>query len=428
MYGGRLSVVKTIEEFTNMYTKLNTIKSYRSGVFSFLDYCYGKVRQGNKATEQEKRRYDELNQQYFSEGRDYLNDLIGFVSSMSGTTPPSTIQLKLNVAKEWHRFNGIEMTQSELRTLKHKVPKAKGAWTNEKTMTKEILKTILSHTDTKSSALILTLSSSGLRIGELLQIKLSDVSLDANPPSINVRGEYTKTSERRTVFISKEAREAVCEWLKVRDEYLKASKNRNLGLIKKGNAKPKKTDDDRLFPFSDGTVRELWGNALRKSGYFERDVSTSRLTYRVHSLRKYFRSQLALGSPVDVAESLLGHSSYLSSCYRRYTAEQMGAFYLKGEHYLTVFGSGDLEEIQESLRDTQMAMNGYKQTVDGYKQDIEKKDEMIISLVEDVSDLKKKLADVDELKTVLAGLLEMYINISPPDKKTLSEMAKKLKN
>ena len=412
--------MKTIEDFTNMYSKPNTVRSYRSGVFSFLDYCYGKVRQGNKATEREKKRYEELNQQYFSKKRDYLNDLIGFVSSMNGTTPPSTIQLKMNVVKEWHRFNGIEMSQSELRTLKHKTPKAKGGWTNEKDITKEILKTLLSHTDTKSSALILTLSSSGMRIGESLQIKLGDISLDADPPSINIRGEYTKTSERRTVFISKETKGAICEWLKVRDEYLRASQKRNAGLIKKGNAKPKKTDDDRLFPFSDGTVRELWGNALRKSGFFERDVSTNRLTLRVHALRKYFRSQLALGCPVDVVEALMGHSSYLSSCYRRYTGKQMGEFYLKGEHYLTIFGSGDLEEIQESLRDTKMAMAGYKTS-------LEKKDEVIGFLIEEVEKMKRTISDVEELKTILAGLLGLLIKISPLDAETLSKMIEELK-
>jgi integrase/recombinase XerD len=159
---------------------------------------------------------------YFSGDRDYFEDLIGFITKLNGK-PPSTIKLKVYAVKEWLSHNDIEFTQKQLKTLRHKIPKAKGAWTVESEFDTEVLKKILAHLDEKGTALLLTLASSGMRIGEALNIKLEDMDLSAEPPEIIVRGEYTKSSETRVVFISKEAKAAVEEWLNVRDNYLKSS-------------------------------------------------------------------------------------------------------------------------------------------------------------------------------------------------------------
>ena len=200
------------------------------------------------------------------------------------------------------------------------------------------------HTDVKGKALILTLASSGMRIGECLQVKLSDVDLSDNPARIVVRGEITKTGDTRTVFISREAKEALKEWLKVREAYLKSAANRNKGL---GNSKP--VEDDRLFPFSYNTANEMWENALRKAGLLDRDSSTGWNRYRIHGLRKFFRSQLALACPVEIVEALMGHEGYLTEAYRRYTLKQMAEYYRKAEHLVTVQMPKEIAEIESEF-------------------------------------------------------------------------------
>jgi hypothetical protein len=87
------------------------------------------------------------------------------------------------------------------------------------------------------------------------------------------------------VFISEEAKTAVEDWIKIRDKYIKSAINRNLGLIEKAQARPKKQEDNRLFPFSDAVVRELWSNILTKAELYEKDDSTQRLKFGVHGLR-----------------------------------------------------------------------------------------------------------------------------------------------
>lgn len=392
---------KSIKSFIGMYPKSNTKRNYRSAIYDFLDFFNGgRVRAGKQISEDEKPKYEELCQRYFSEKRDYIGDLIAFAGGMNGKAP-ATINLKMAVVREWFEYNGVELTQREIKTLRHKLPSAKGSWTVERDFDKELLKKVIAHTDEKGTTLILTLASSGMRIGEALHIKLNDVDLSQEPPAIIVRGEYTKGSGTRVVFISKEAKAAVEEWLKVRESYILSSLNRNKGLVEKAEAKPKKESDDRLFPFSYAVVRELWGRALKKAGLFEKDNATGRLQYRVHGLRKFFRSQLALSCPVDIVEAILGHEGYLTGAYRRYTQKQMGEFYLKAEHYVTIRGSGNIQEIQDRMQDAEM-------TIEGYKSIITKQAEEMARLREEVGGTDQELQtlknDIEKLQPLITSM------------------------
>lgn len=199
-------------------------------------------------------------------------------------------------------------------------------------------------------ALVLVLASSGMRVGEALQIKLDDLQLENDPPKIKIRAEYTKTGERRTVFISREAKEALEEWLKVRDDYLKSALNKNRGLQKVGSGK-KSIDDNRVFPFDIRVVEFSWQNLLKKAGLLKKDEATNVTRIRIHGLRKFFRSNLPPIVPVDIVEALMGHSGYLTECYRRYTEKQLGEYYKKGEHLVTIQMPKEIAEIESEFRD-----------------------------------------------------------------------------
>ena len=186
--------------------------------------------------------------------------------------------------------------------------------------------------------------------GEVLQVTLDDVKLDTKPASITIRGENTKTGHLRFTFISSEAVQAVNEWLKIRDEYLKSSQNKNVGFVTSGKAKPKSSDDNRLFPFSDQNAGQMWDGALRKAGFLSRDKTTNRKQLHYHMFRKFFISQLALIVSKEIPEVLAGHSGYLTGAYRRYTKKQLAEQYLKGEHLLTITTPKELVEIQSEFK------------------------------------------------------------------------------
>ncbi len=390
---------KTIESFLDLYPKNNTKKVYRAAVYDFLDHLYGRVRAGSRVTADEKTKYEELCARYFAEERDRLNDLVRYIAAKNGT-PPASIRGMLTGLKEWLSFNEVDFSPRELKTLRHKMPRAKGSWTVESEFDLEVLRKIIVHMDEKGVAMVLTLASSGIRIGEALNVKLRDLNLSKEPPEIIIRGDMAKGYDTRVTFMSKEAKAAVEAWLHVRDAYIMSALNRNRGLIENGEARPKRRDDDRLFPFSEAVVREFWINALKKAGLATKDTSTNRLQYRVHGLRKFFRSQLALGCPRDIVEELMGHEGYLTDAYRRFTRKQMGEYYLKAEHHVTILGSGDIEELSDRLRDTSAAVKGYKDIINEQALDIAKLNEQIELQQREITglkDLEKERGNVDTI-------------------------------
>jgi integrase len=361
-----------IEEFLKMYSAEATRRTYRTAIFDFLDHVYGRIRKGKRVRKEEMEKYEEAAENYFSEPRDFFKDFLSFVSSVDEA--PTGARAKINGVKEFLIFNGIEFTQKQLRQIRGKMPKGKTARTAEKDIDHEVLRKVLMHTDVKGKALILTLASSGMRIGECLQVKLSDVDLSKEPARIVVRGEHTKSGDTRTVFVSKEAKQALKEWLKVRSSYLRSAANRNKGL---GGSK--QVEDERLFPFSYNTANEIWENALKKAGLLEKDASTGWNRYRIHGLRKFFRSQLALACPVEIVEALMGHEGYLTEAYRRYTINQMAEYYKKAEHLVTIQIPREIAEIGSEFR-----------------QELDKNRKLIEDLIIENREFRRKNAELEE--------------------------------
>ncbi|MFB0544874.1 MAG: tyrosine-type recombinase/integrase, partial [Asgard group archaeon] len=218
------------------------------------------------------------------------------------------------------------------------------------------LKRILSHIPILGKALYLTLVSSGMRIGETLQLELDDINLESDPVEITIRGEYTKSGNWRYAFISKEAKGFLIEWLKERDDYLKTA-------VKKSTRHKKNTEDNKIFPFEHPTAYSLWNKAVKKAGFFKRDRSTNRHTLHPHVLRKFFRTKMGVVIPVDVVEALIGHEGYLTEVYRRYSKEQLAKFYKEGEYAITIFSEaeqvGELrKEVKEQKENLQRIVNG----------------------------------------------------------------------
>jgi integrase len=387
-----------IEKFLSIYPKKGTVKVYQAGLYAFFDCLYGKVRKGNQVTKEEKKVYEELAERYFDEQRNHFDDLLQFAASLHDVAPLGA-RSKLAGVKEFLGYYDVELTERQRRQLSTKMPKGKTARTAEKDLDTETLRKILTHMDLKSKAVTLTLASSGMRIGELIQVQLSDVDLSATPPEIVVRGEGTKTGDTRIVFVSSEAQEVLQEWLKIREAYLASAQSKNRGLVKNGIGKEKLADDGRLFPFTDVNFRAAWENALRKAELWSRDNSTGRSQLRVHALRKFFRSQLALSCPLDIVEALMGHEGYLTDAYRRFTRKQMGEYYLRAEHHVTVMGSGDIREIQDRLQDTQAAMEGYRSITTKQAEDL-------VDLKRRMEAMEATMMKINEVDEVFSRVLE----------------------
>jgi len=328
-----------IEDFLSLYSKENTRRGYRTSLRHFFDVVYRNERVNDDS------HYETLAERYIQElekkSRKLENDMLLFAAALSKNAP-ITARARIAAVKEFMLRNGYDFSPVLVRDMRREIPKGY-AQTEEEEMDRSTLKKILQHCDIRARALFLVLVSSGMRIGELLQVTLTDIDLNKKPAQIRIRKEYTKTRTARTAFISEEAAEAVQAWLKIRTAHMASAENRNAGLVAHGLSAPKKKNDNRLFPYEYGTIDKVWDAALKKAELFSIDDITGRKTLHIHMLRKFFRTNAATKIPVDLAEALMGHTGYLTGAYRRYTKEQLADFYAKAEPALTVFIADDSE-------------------------------------------------------------------------------------
>ncbi|MEA1923263.1 MAG: tyrosine-type recombinase/integrase [Pseudomonadota bacterium] len=135
--------------------------------------------------------------------------------------------------------------------------------------------------DDRNRALILILLHTGLRIGELLNVKIADIILAERKILLHL-GE--KNFEGRVVFYSNDADHALRQWLSIR-----------------------KPDKEYLFY---GTTRDslsyvqVW---MIMRDYLEK-AALDHKGYSLHSLRHTFATNmLNAGLPLEVLQQLLGH-------------------------------------------------------------------------------------------------------------------------
>jgi len=239
---------------------------------------------------------------------------------------PKTINTYVAAVLSYYRDHGIELDEKVWRAIRKRLLPPSKASTFDKAGTHEDWKKILTHMSLAGRSLFLFLLSTGCRIGEALQLKVSDLDLDADPPRAHIRPEYTKGGfGGRVVFFTYEARDTI-------EEYLKSKFLLNKRMPKKlYNPKlhmyirPRKSYDERVWDFNQSTAQEMLWEALRRAGLDQRDERTKRRLIHVHSTRKFFRSNCGL--PDALVHALMGHEGYLDNSYLRMNPDKAGEEY-----------------------------------------------------------------------------------------------------
>ncbi len=265
-----------------------------------------------------------------------------FLITLNGK-PSKTKAAYTAAVKSFFVDHNVPFDETQWRKLRRRgfMPKRVMAETRDKKPTKTQLKKILNYLDIKGRAMILFLISSGARIGETLKLLEEDFSLEAEPPKAHIRAEHTKGGVgTRTVYFSYEARDAIRDWLNIKD------------TLKKKNGK--KYKDNRVFGWSTSTARDMWNRAIRKANLDEKDKVTLRRVYHIHSLRKFFRTQIGLD--LDTTHALMGHAEYLDSSYVRQDQGEIAEAYREAMPNVSVYQVENpeikgLEQENEELKD-----------------------------------------------------------------------------
>lgn len=163
-------------------------------------------------------------EKYFNEERNCEADVEKFFTEIN-SRPPKTINLLLSAVKTFLIENGVELPQRFWRSIRRRV-KGSRARTIDNIPSNTELKKILLYMPIQWKALYTVLASSGMRIGEALQLKLNDLDLTSQPAKITIRGEYAKSGNPRVTYISDEAKNKFleifeCSWYIAKSTNLK---------------------------------------------------------------------------------------------------------------------------------------------------------------------------------------------------------------
>ena len=170
-----------VSKFLRQYDSENTRRNYKAGLKTFFEVTYPESNED----------LDILSERYLTEDRDHREDILNFKDSLKGRAP-KTIGSKINVIRIFLDENSIDFPKRFFKNLNGKVTEA---ISEEKIPTNQELRKTIEYLPVQGKAIALILSSSGMRIGEVIQIKLNDIELNRDPARIKIRAEYTKTGK-----------------------------------------------------------------------------------------------------------------------------------------------------------------------------------------------------------------------------------------
>lgn len=263
--------------------------------------------------------------------------------------------------------------------------------TQETPITKEMLKEILIHGDAKAKSMFLTCASGGIRIGELIKLKMNDVDTNSRPTKIIVRyygPDTVKTKSSRITFITDEATVALQEWLKQRTSSLDlAVKRTNFPNVEK------KSENNHVFPFKENNARSIWNGLIEKAGYNQKDERTGRYKVHIHGLRNFFNVNFSKHNK-DIAEVLMGHEGYCGGAYSKYTEEELKEEYLQGMNHLLIFetsiNSEELKILQVEFEENKRKLEDANRKIDLISKDLYSNPDLKTMILNTIAEYVKK--------------------------------------
>ena len=317
-----------------------TVKTYKGGVHQFEKFLLEKKRDSLSATV-EKTISGEI------DAYQLLRDFVVF-QDKSGLKP-RTIHIRINAVKSYLRFCGVKIYTED---FKQSVKMPRKITPQEIPLTKEIIQRLLRNVSPKLQTIILVAVSSGMRISEIVQLRIGDFDFNSEPTKIRLRAETTKTRTARDVFITKEAALALKDYLRryhkwdgtkesIRQDKVvfgRTSINRN--SIK--NEKELKT-----VPLiaTKSLLQKSLESAIKNIPELNMKSVDGKRAIHFHAFRKFFRTTVGNVSGRDFAEALMGHQFYLDTYYQL-PEEKKKAMYLDVEPYLTI---SDFENVEKKL-------------------------------------------------------------------------------
>jgi len=290
---------------------LGTKKGYESALVNFADYCVEQYDQSDidevikeilvlKDLEREQAVYDVLQ---------------GWVNwNKASNRGSATIKSYFSRVRTYFHYKGIKITDQE---SKENIVFPRLVKEELHGLSLDEIKLVLDNANPVKKALYLTLLSSGMRIGEALQLRKRDIDTSQERIKLRIQAGYSKTSTGRTTFVSKEASGFLLTKLRGLDDG-------DLVFGKHENIQFAVTNEIQIFQ-----------HACNRAGLDTKYQSNKRRMITLHSFRAYFITKVSRKDP-NFAKRLAGQKGYLLE-YDRMNDKEKLDLYLQIEPSLFVY-------------------------------------------------------------------------------------------
>lgn len=276
---------------------------------------------------------------------DILNEFVVYLSKLGMSA--ASIKTWIAAVKGFFRHYKIKVYTED---FKQSVRIPKSVHHREEPITREILVRLLHNVSPRLRTVILIAVASGMRIGEIAQLRTSDIDFNSKPVKIRIRAETTKGKmQARESFLTSEAASGLKDYLKRTYGWTE-----NNELDRPIFEKIEKDTDQS----TKGLVDSLTGALIRACQNISELTKLNENGRRVvhfHGFRKYFRTKVGNATNRDFAEALMGHRFYLDTYYNLSEQEKQ-KMYLKAEPELTISDYTVIEKNMEQIKERQAEM------------------------------------------------------------------------
>jgi len=300
-----------------------------------------------------------------------------------------SIKNYLKVAKEFLNGEGCKIYNEDVKQ-RFRLPRVVVAY--QKGLTKETINRLVRLANPKLVACILVACSSGMRLGEIVQLKLSDIDLTTNPATILIRADTTKTREARITHFSSEATNALKDYLtrlnlpKKNDDYvfllqhkdrIKMAKHDNHSdRIENLESQLESMIPEERYAKSVATtchnLQQQLARIIKDNPDLNKKTENDRNEIHFHAFRYFFKTQVTDAHQSDFAEALMGHKS-LKLVYYRQNEKARAQTYLAVEHALTIADTEKIDENYSELQKDNLELRGIVDNLSRQLRNIEKR-------------------------------------------------------
>lgn len=245
-------------------------------------------------------------------------------------------QIALSAIKHFYEINDVTMNWKKISRFMGEAKKT----VEDRGYSVEEIRRLLEKCDERKRVVLLTLASTGMRLGGLEGIRLKDMTKTAS--GIYKITVYAGTKSKYTTFCSYECTLAIDSYLDYRKRFGERI-TPDSPLLRNQFDKTNQKDAENVRKITGHMIHMIVYDLLHDSGIraypLESDGYKRKEVMAVHGFRKFFSTQLNGAydnqNPLLV-EMLLGHDTGLVGVYTKPSDEAKESFYLGGMDALTI--------------------------------------------------------------------------------------------